>query len=83
MGFPLGGGCCRWTWWRVVGTAELPHIDQSARQQFQANMSLLPVFKRSRRRLHVSFDAKVRSTCVLRRNGSVTSLTVQQFPLLA
>jgi len=46
-------------------------------------MSLLPVFKRSRRRLHVSFDAKVRSTCVLRRNGSVTSLTVQQFPLLA
>jgi len=32
-------------WLRVLGTAELPHIDQGVRQQFHANMSLLKVFK--------------------------------------
>src|SRR5918999_6558165 len=32
-------------WLRVLGTAELPHIDQGVRQQFHANMSSLPVFE--------------------------------------
>jgi hypothetical protein len=30
---------------RVLGTAELPHIDQGVRHQLHANMSLLQVFK--------------------------------------
>jgi hypothetical protein len=32
-------------WLRVLGTAELPHIDQGVRQQFHAKMSLLKVFE--------------------------------------
>jgi hypothetical protein len=32
-------------WLRVLGTAELPHIDQGVRQQFHAKMSLLNMFK--------------------------------------
>jgi hypothetical protein len=32
-------------WLRVLGTAELPHIDQGVRHQFHAKMSLLHVFK--------------------------------------
>jgi len=32
-------------WLRVLGTAELPHIDQGVRQQFHAKMPLLNVFK--------------------------------------
>jgi hypothetical protein len=32
-------------WLRVLGTAELPHLDQGVRQQCQAKVSLLPVFK--------------------------------------
>jgi hypothetical protein len=32
-------------WLQVLGTAELPHIDQGVRQQFHAKMSLLHVFK--------------------------------------
>jgi hypothetical protein len=32
-------------WLRVLGTTELPHIDQGIRQQFHAKMSLLPVFE--------------------------------------
>jgi hypothetical protein len=28
-------------WLRVLGTAELPHIDQGVRHQFHAKMSLL------------------------------------------
>jgi hypothetical protein len=32
-------------WLRVLGTAELPHIDQGVRQQFHAKVSLLHVFK--------------------------------------
>src|SRR5215475_7757447 len=32
-------------WLRVLGTAELPHIDQGVCQQFHAKMSLLPVFE--------------------------------------
>jgi hypothetical protein len=32
-------------WLRVLGTAELSHIDQSVRQQLHAKMSLLHVFK--------------------------------------
>jgi hypothetical protein len=31
-------------WLRVLGIAELPHIDQGVRQQFHAKVSLLPVF---------------------------------------
>ena len=38
VGFPLN-------WLRVLGTAELPHIDQGVRQQFHAKMPLLQVFK--------------------------------------
>ena len=32
-------------WWRVLGTAELPHIDQGVRHQFHAEMSLLNALK--------------------------------------
>jgi hypothetical protein len=32
-------------WLRVLGTAELPQIDQGVRQQFHAKMALLHVFK--------------------------------------
>jgi hypothetical protein len=32
-------------WLRVLGTAELPHIDQGVRQQLYANMSLLNTLK--------------------------------------
>jgi hypothetical protein len=32
-------------WLRVLGTAELPHIDQGVRHQLHANISLLQVFK--------------------------------------
>jgi hypothetical protein len=32
-------------WLRVLGTAELPHINQGVRQQFHAKMSLLQVFE--------------------------------------
>jgi hypothetical protein len=32
-------------WLRVLGTAELPHIDQGVRQLFHAKMPLLNVFK--------------------------------------
>jgi hypothetical protein len=35
----------RVNWLRVLGTAELPQIDQGVRQQFHAKMSLLHVFK--------------------------------------
>ena len=31
-------------WLRVLGTAELPHLDQGVRQSFHANVSWLPVF---------------------------------------
>jgi hypothetical protein len=30
---------------RVLGTAELPHIDQGVRHQFHAKMSSLPMFE--------------------------------------
>ena len=32
-------------WLQVLGTAELPHIDQGVRHQFHAKMSLLHVFE--------------------------------------
>jgi hypothetical protein len=32
-------------WLRVLGTAELPHLDQGVRQSFHAKVSLLHVFK--------------------------------------
>jgi len=35
----------RANWLRVLGTAELPHIDQGVRHQFHAKMALLHVFK--------------------------------------
>ena len=38
-------GEIRQNWLRVLGTAELPHIDQGVRHQFHAKMSLLHVFK--------------------------------------
>jgi hypothetical protein len=38
-------GCVQTNWLRVLGAAELPHIDQGVRQQFHAKMSLLNVFK--------------------------------------
>jgi hypothetical protein len=49
----MQAGCARMTsvvrlfmnWLRVLGTAELPHIDQGVRHQFHAKMSLLKVFK--------------------------------------
>src|SRR5688500_12451850 len=32
-------------WLRVLGTAELPHVDQGVRHQFHAKMPLLQVFE--------------------------------------
>jgi hypothetical protein len=46
--FAMPGGpahCLQANWLRVLGTAELPHIDQGVRHQFHAKMSLLKVFK--------------------------------------
>src|SRR5262247_7880 len=40
-------------WLRVLGTAELPHIDQGVRQQFHAKMSLLPVFETQEEQLEL------------------------------
>jgi hypothetical protein len=41
----IAGGRFQLNWLRVLGTAELPHIDQGARHQFHAKVSLLHVFK--------------------------------------
>jgi hypothetical protein len=43
---------------RVLGTAELPHIDQGVRHQFHANMSLLHVFKTQEEPLERIFPRK-------------------------
>ncbi len=45
-------------WLRVLGTAELPHIDQGVRQHFHANMSLLHVFKTQEEPLECIFPRK-------------------------
>jgi hypothetical protein len=45
-------------WLRVLGTAELPHIDQGVRQQFHAKMPLLQVFKTQQQPLEFIFPRK-------------------------
>jgi hypothetical protein len=45
-------------WLRVLGTAELPHIDQGVRQQFHAKMSLLNMFKTQEEPLELIFPGK-------------------------
>jgi hypothetical protein len=48
----------RLNWLRVLGTAELPHIDQGVRQQFHAKMSLLQVFKTQEESLELVLPRK-------------------------
>jgi hypothetical protein len=43
---------------RVLGTAELPHIDQGVRHQFHAKMSLLHVCKTQEEPLELIFPGK-------------------------
>jgi Tn3 transposase DDE domain len=45
-----------WLW--VLGTAELPHIDQGIRQQFHAKVSLLHVFKPQKQPLELILPRK-------------------------
>jgi hypothetical protein len=45
-------------WLRVLGTAELPHIDQGVRHQFHAKVSLLRVFKTKEEPLEFIFPRK-------------------------
>src|SRR4029450_3930418 len=45
-------------WLRVLGTAELPHIDQGVRQQFHAKMSLLNMFKTQEESLELVLPRK-------------------------
>jgi hypothetical protein len=45
-------------WLRVLGTAELPHIDQGVCQQFQAKMPLLNVFKTKKHALEFILPRK-------------------------
>jgi hypothetical protein len=45
-------------WLRVLGTAELPHIDQSVRHQFHAKVSWLQVFKTQEEPLEFVFPRK-------------------------
>jgi hypothetical protein len=48
-------------WLQVLGTTELPHIDQRIRQQFHAKVSLLKVFKTKQHSLE----------CILPRKGPI------------
>ena len=43
---------------QVLGTAELPHIDQGVRQQFHGKMSLLQVFKTKQHPLELVLPRK-------------------------
>jgi hypothetical protein len=45
-------------WLRVLGTAELPHIDQGVRHQFHAKMLLLHMFKTQEEPLELIFSGK-------------------------
>src|SRR5688572_8795051 len=45
-------------WLRVLGTAKPPHIDQGVRQQFQAKMSLLNMFKTQEESLELILPRK-------------------------
>jgi hypothetical protein len=45
-------------WLRVLGTAELPHIDQGVCHQFHAKMPLLQVFKPQEEPLEFVFPRK-------------------------
>ena len=45
-------------WLRVLGTAELPHIDQGVGHQFHAKMSLLNRFKPQKEPLELIFPCK-------------------------
>jgi hypothetical protein len=56
VGFPLN-------WLRVLGTAELPHIDQGVCHQLHAKMSLLQVFKPQEQPLE----------CILPRKGPINA----------
>jgi hypothetical protein len=46
------------SWLRVLGTAELPHIDQGVCHQFHAKMSLLNMFNRQEEPLEFIFPCK-------------------------
>jgi hypothetical protein len=50
-------------WLRVLGTAELPHIDQGVRHQLHTKMSLLQVFKTKKQPLE----------CILPRKGPINA----------
>jgi hypothetical protein len=45
-------------WLRVLGTAELSHIDHGVRQQFHGKMSLLQVFKTKEQPLELVLPRK-------------------------
>jgi hypothetical protein len=45
-------------WLRVLGTAELPHIDQGVRQQFHAKVSWLHVFKTKKQPIELILPRK-------------------------
>jgi hypothetical protein len=45
-------------WLRVLGTTELPHIDQGVRHQFHAKMSLLNMFKTQEEPLELIFPSE-------------------------
>jgi hypothetical protein len=51
-------GSKQMNWLRVLGTAELPHIDQGVRHQFHAKVSLLRVFKTKEEPLEFIFPRK-------------------------
>jgi hypothetical protein len=45
-------------WLRVLGTAELPHLDQGVRQSFHAKVSLLHVFKTKKQPIELILPRK-------------------------
>jgi hypothetical protein len=55
---PFFGGLHGLNWLRVLGTAELPHIDQGVCHQFHAKMPLLDVFKSQEEPLEFVFPRK-------------------------
>src|SRR5215510_2664408 len=62
----------RLNWLRVLGTTELPHIDQGVGQQFHAKVSLLQVFKTKQHSLEFILPRKGPSdTCSQRMDGGI------------
>jgi hypothetical protein len=54
----IAGGRFQLNWLRVLGTAELPHIDQGVRHQFHAKVSLLQVFNTQEQPLELILPRK-------------------------